>query len=56
MAKKAVKQTKVKQSKAGIKQDKGIKAKAAGKRVSASGNTYTETRSNRSDADRKKKI
>jgi len=55
MAKK-VKQTKVKQTKAGIKQDKGIKAKPAGKRTSASGNTYTETRSNRSDADRKKKI
>lgn len=47
---------KVKQTKAGIKQDKGIKAKKAGKRVSASGNVYYESRPNRSDKNRKKKI
>jgi len=51
MAKKVVKQTK-----AGIKQDKTIKAKKAGKRTSADGNVYYESRPNRSDKDRKKKI
>jgi len=51
MAKKVAKQTK-----AGIKQDKSVKAKKAGKRVSASGNTYYESRPNRSDKNRTKKI
>ncbi len=45
-----------KQTKAGLKQDKNIKAKKAGKRVSASGNTYFESRANRSDKNLKKKI
>lgn len=47
---------KAKQTAAGKKQDKKIKAKKAGKRVSASGNTYTENRPNRSDKNRTKKI
>ena len=50
MAKKAT------QTAAGKKQDKNLKAKKAGKRVSASGNTYYESRPNRSDVNRKKKI
>lgn len=47
---------KVKQTKTGIKQDKKIKAKKAGKRTAASGNTYYESRPNRSDKNRTKKI
>ncbi len=47
---------KEKQTKAGIKQDKNIKAKHAGKRIAASGETYYENRPNRSDKNRKKKI
>lgn len=47
---------KTKQTAAGKKQDKNLKAKKAGKRVSESGNTYYEYRKNRSDKDRKKKI
>lgn len=47
---------KVKQTATGKKQDKTIKAKKAGKRVSASGNTYYESRFNRSDKNRTKKI
>lgn len=39
-----------------MSQDSKFKAKKAGKRVSASGNTYTETRANRSDASRRNKI
>jgi len=45
-----------KQSAAGKKQDKNLKAKKAGKRVSASGNVYYERRPNRSDKYRRKKI
>lgn len=45
-----------KQTAAGKKQDKNLKAKKAGKRVSASGNTYYESRPNRSDKNRKKKV
>lgn len=39
----------VAQTKAGKKKDRKTKALPAGKRVSASGNKYTERRSNRSD-------
>ncbi len=45
-----------KQTKAGKKQDANLKEKKAGKRTSASGNTYYENRPNRSDKNRKKKI
>lgn len=58
---------KVKQTKAGIKQDKNIKAEHAGKRISKKGaknqegttkggNVYYEYRENRSDKNKKKKI
>jgi hypothetical protein len=46
----------MKQSKAGIKQDKNVKAKKAGKRTSADGNVYYESRPNRSDKNRTKKL
>lgn len=39
-----------------IKQDKGIKALHPGKRTSADGNVYYESRDNRSDDDRRKKF
>lgn len=39
-----------------IKADKAVKAKKAGRRTSASGNTYYESRPNRSDKDLRKKI
>jgi hypothetical protein len=39
-----------------LEQDLRFKAKKAGKRVSADGNTYTETRPNRSDVSRRNKI
>jgi len=42
-------QTKTLQTKRGIKQDTKRKALAPGKRISTSGNTYYETRANRSD-------
>lgn len=45
-----------KRTKAALKQDKRLKAKKAGKRKSASGETYYESRANRSDKDRKKRI
>ena len=48
--------TSKKQTAAGKKQDKNLKAKKAGKRVSESGNVYYENRPNRSDKDKKKKI
>lgn len=44
------------QTKAGIKQDKQIKALHAGKRTSENGNTYYESRPNRSDENRTKKL
>lgn len=44
------------QTKAGIKQDKNIKALHAGKRKSADGNIYYENRPNRSDKNRTKKF
>ena len=47
---------KAKQTKAGLKQDAKIKAKKAGKRTSESGSTYYESRPNRSDKNRTKKI
>ena len=47
--KKAVKQTKVSQTKLGKKIDSETKALKAGKRKTAWGTEYTETRSNRSD-------
>jgi len=46
----------VKQTKAGIKQDKNVKAKKAGKRTSEDGNVYYENRPNRSDKNRTKKL
>ncbi len=46
----------MKQTKKGLKQDKTIKAKKPGKRTSESGNTYYESRANRSDKNRKNKI
>ena len=45
----ATKQTKTGQTSKGRKQDGQQKAMKAGKRISASGNAYTETRDNRSD-------
>lgn len=45
-----------KRTKAAVKQDKKLKAKHPGKRKSASGNTYHESRPNRSDVNRRKKI
>jgi len=47
-------QTKTTQTKRGINQDAKRKALAPGKRTSASGNTYYETRANRSDFSRSK--
>lgn len=47
---------KAKRTKAGLAQDKKLKAKKAGKRTSASGGVYYESRPNRSDANRKKRI
>jgi len=44
---KPYKQTGVRKS---LKKDRKIKAKPPGRRISASGNKYTETRKNRSDA------
>lgn len=55
MAIKKVKQTKVLTTKAGKKQDADRKAKKVGKRVSASGNVYTEKRSNHSDVETRAK-
>jgi hypothetical protein len=46
---KTKKQTKVSQTKAGKKADSLVKAKKPGKRTTAWGTTYTETRSNMSD-------
>ena len=54
VAKKAPKPPK--RSKWSLEQDLRFKAKKAGKRVSADGNTYTETRPNRSDVSRRNKI
>lgn len=45
-----------KRTKAAVKQDKKIKAKHPGKRKSASGKTYHESRANRSDVNRTKRI
>lgn len=45
-----------KRSKHAIAVDKGVKAKKAGKRISASGRTYYEYRESRSDKDLRKKI
>lgn len=45
-----------KRTKAAISADKNVKAKHPGKRVSASGNRYTENRANRSDVNRTKKF
>jgi hypothetical protein len=45
-----------KRTKKAVAQDKTVKAKHAGKRESASGNTYYESRPNRSDKNRTKKI
>jgi hypothetical protein len=56
VAKKAVAKKAPKRSKWALEQDLRFKAKKAGKRVSAEGNTYTETRPNRSDASRRNKI
>jgi hypothetical protein len=64
MAKKIKKNSKVKKtvkrkvtrSKAAIKQDKTIKAKHAGKRISEDGNVYYENRDNRSDVNLTKKF
>lgn len=39
-----------------IAQDKRIKAKSPGKRISKTGRPYSESRSNRSDIDRRKRI
>ena len=47
---------KKKRSKAGLAQDKRIKALHAGKRESADGNVYYEYRENRSDKNRKLKL
>ena len=44
------------QSKTGKLADRKRKAKSPGKRFSALGSPYTETRRNRSDADRRKRI
>lgn len=46
---------KVKRTKAAIKSDGSKKAKKPGKRKSASGASYYESRVNRSDTNRKKK-
>ena len=55
MAIKKVKQIKEPTTKAGKKQDADRKAKKVGKRVSASGNVYTEKRSNHSDVETRAK-
>jgi hypothetical protein len=54
--KKAAKKKATKQTKAGIAQDKKLKAKKPGRRISASGVAYTEKRPNRSDVSRKERI
>lgn len=56
MAKKNTKRQTGKQTKTGRAVDKTKKAKLPGKRVSASGKTYTERRKNRSDKDRRKRL
>lgn len=59
-AKKAVKKAApkkaAKRSAWAMSQDAAFKAKKPGRRTSASGNTYTETRANRSDVSRKNRI
>lgn len=45
-----------KRSSRSIKADKKRTAKKPGKRVSASGNVYYESRANRSDKDRRKRL
>jgi|LakMenEpi03Aug12_release.lakeMendotaPanAssembly.Ray.scaffolds.fasta_scaffold5554878_1 hypothetical protein len=55
MAIKKVKQIKEPTTKAGKKQDANTKAMKVGKRISASGNVYTEKRSNRSDVETRAK-
>lgn len=46
----------MKRTKKAIAQDKSIKAKKTGKRISASGNVYHENRENRSDKDLRKRF
>jgi len=55
-AKKAAPMKAAKRSAWALSQDKAFKAKKPGRRVSASGNTYTETRANRSDVSRRNRI
>jgi hypothetical protein len=55
MAIKKVKQIKEPTTKAGKKQDAKLPAMKVGKRISASGNVYTEKRSNRSDVETRAK-
>jgi len=50
------KRTKKKQTKRGLLQDQKLRAKKPGKRRSKSGKYYTETRENRSDKDRRKRL
>lgn len=45
-----------KRTKAGKAQDAKLKAKKPGRRVSASGNEYTEVRTNRADVSRKARV
>ena len=51
-----IKRSKTQTGKTTIKIDRKRKALAPGKRRSATGKTYTETRRNRSDKNRKKKL
>jgi hypothetical protein len=55
-AKKSAAKKAPKRSAWAISQDYEFKAKKPGRRTSASGKTYTETRANRSDASRKNRI
>ena len=56
VAKKAVAKKAPKRSEWALEQDKRFKAKKAGKRTSASGNTYYEYDENRSDVNRKTRM
>lgn len=55
-AKKAAPKKAAKRSAWAMAQDAKFKAKKPGRRVSASGNEYTEVRANRSDVSRKNRI
>jgi hypothetical protein len=53
---KPISKSPIQRGKSNLKVDKRIKALHSGKRISKSGNTYWETRKNRSDVDRRVRL